>query len=79
MPQLSSNIPATVFYGSILSEFLRIARNTLLFEDYYPKANALYLRMIVQGGEERLIVKQIKKAFNRHGDAFQNTTKPPQR
>ena len=77
MPQLSSNIPSTVFYGSILSEFLRIARSTLLFEDYYPKANALYLRMIAQGGEERLIVKQIKKAFNRHGDAFQKYHQTP--
>ena len=70
MPQFHSNIPSTVFYGSILSEFLRIARSTLLFEDYYPKANALYLRMISQRGDARLITRQIKKAFIRHEDAF---------
>lgn len=31
MPVLSDNIPAYVFYGCILSEFLRIAKCTLKF------------------------------------------------
>ena len=31
MPVLSGNIPAYVFYGCILSEFLRIAKCTLKF------------------------------------------------
>ena len=39
MPQMCSNIPSAIFYGSVLSEFLRIARCTLLFEDFIPKAN----------------------------------------
>ena len=37
MPQMSSNIPSAIFYGSVLSEFLRIARCTLLFEDFFLK------------------------------------------
>ena len=36
---MCSNIPSAIFYGSVLSEFLRIARCTLLFEDFIPKAN----------------------------------------
>ena len=77
MPNLTSNIPSTVFYGSILSEFLRIARSTLLFEDFYPKANSLYLRMLTQGGNQRLVLKQIKKAFIRHSTAFLKFQKTP--
>ena len=55
MPQMSSNIPSTVFYSSVLSEFLRIARCTLLFEDFIPKANQLFQRMVTQGGKKSLI------------------------
>ena len=34
MPDLSGNIPSHVFYGSVMSEFLRIARCTLRYEDF---------------------------------------------
>ena len=70
MPQMSSNIPSSVFYGSILSEFLRIARCTLLFKDFSPKAVELFQRMIKQGGDKKLVVNQIKKAYHRHQEAF---------
>ena len=70
MPHLSSNIPSAVFYGSTLSEFLRIARCTLHLEDFIPKAKELYIRMTSQGGNKRKTLKQIKKAFSRHPEAF---------
>ena len=70
MPQLDSNIPSSIFYGSILSEFLRIARCTLKFGDFVIKASELFKRMISQGGQPSLISNQIKKAYNRHNDAF---------
>ena len=70
MPHLSSNIPSTIFYGSVLSEFLRIARSTLLFEDFLPKANSLYKRMLDQGGNKVLILKQISKGYSRHKAPF---------
>ena len=70
MPKMSSNIPSSVFYGSILSEFLRIARCTLLFKDFSPKAVELFQRMIKQGGDKKLVVNQIKKAYHRHQEAF---------
>ena len=37
MPYLSSNIPYNIFYNSILSELLRIARCSLLYKDFYLK------------------------------------------
>ena len=35
MPDLSGNIPSFIFYGSIMSEFLRIARSTRLVENFF--------------------------------------------
>ena len=78
MPQMSSNIPSAVFYGSVLSEFLRIARCTLLSEDFIPKANQLFQRMVTQGGKKSLIFKQIEKACLRHPTAFLKFNKSPQ-
>ena len=50
MPHFSSNIPSTTFYGSVFSEFLRIATCTLKINDFIPRASDLFLRMIAQGG-----------------------------
>jgi len=50
MPDLSGNIPSHVFYGSIMSEFLRIARSTKLYEDFIPVASKLFSRMKNQSG-----------------------------
>ena len=36
MPDLNGNIPSTMFYGSVISEFLRIACSTPLLEDFDP-------------------------------------------
>ena len=38
MPHINSNIPSTIFYGSILSEFLRIARCEPTFPRLYIKS-----------------------------------------
>ena len=52
MPDLSGNIPDHVFYGSIMSEFLRIARATLLYPDFLVKAKELFNRMLNQHGQK---------------------------
>ena len=70
MPYLSSNIPHSVFYGSILSEFLRIARCTLLLQDFIPTAKNLFKRMLNQGGVFNQICRQIHKAIDKHPQAF---------
>ena len=70
MPFKSSNIPAYIFYGSVLSEYLRIARATLRFIDFIPKIVTFVSRMIRQGGKISKIFKQLNKAMNRHSETF---------
>ena len=69
---MSCDIPSSVFHGSVLSGFLRIARCTLLFKDLIPKAIELIQRMLTQGGDCHLILKQIYKVNKPHPEAFQN-------
>ena len=70
MPDLGGNIPSHVFYGSVMSEFLRIARSTLLYPDFLPVATSLFKRMHNQGGSQFKLLNQIKKALDRHPKAF---------
>ena len=70
MPDYTGNIPSHVFYGSIMSEFLRIARSTMLYEDFLPVANKLFNRMKNQGGTSNKILNQIKKCIDRHASSF---------
>ena len=58
------------FYGSVMSEFLRIARSTLLYSDFLPVARSLFTRMLNQGGSQIKFLNQIKKALSRHPTAF---------
>ena len=39
MPHISSNIPQSIFYSSLVGEFLRIAHSTLLLQDFIPRVN----------------------------------------
>ena len=50
MPYLSSNMPTFTLYGTFKSEVLRIAKNTLRYEDFKPRIMSLLTRMINQGG-----------------------------
>ena len=59
-----------VFYGSVMSEFLRMARSTLQYSDFLPVCVSLFKRMINQGGSELKLLNQIKKALNRHFSSF---------
>ena len=70
MPDKRGNIPSHVFYGSIMSEFLRIARATLLYQDFLPRAVGLFSRMISQGGIKFLVLRQVKRAITRHPIPF---------
>ena len=77
MPDLSGNIPAFIFYGSIMSEFLRIARCTRLIEDFIPRAKMLCERMVSQGGSKNVVIKQIRKAISRHPIPFSKFSLSP--
>ena len=76
MPDLSGNLPSFIFYGSIMSEFLRIARCTRLVEDFIPRAKSLCDRMVAQGGSKNIVLKQVKKAMSRHPIPFQKFSLP---
>ena len=76
MPDLRGNIPSYVFYGSIMSEFLRIARCTLILSDFIPRASSLYKRMVNQGGSSSMVLKQIRKAMSRHHEPFNKYNTP---
>lgn len=39
-----------------MSEIIRIARSTLLFDDLIPRLSALFNRMLKQGAESRKIL-----------------------
>ena len=71
MPDLSGNIPDHIFYGSIMSEFLRIARASLLYHDFLSKAKELFNRMLNQTGNKNMILLQLKKGFINHTDIFE--------
>ena len=70
MPDLTGNIPSAMFYGCILSEFLRIARTTLYIDDFSHRAKELVSRMCNQGGKRENIYHQLKKAALKHPEAF---------
>ena len=72
LPQKSSNIPTNIFYSSLAGEFLRIARSTLHFVDFVPKAKALIGRMVRQGAKPERVEKIIRKMLASHGDIFIN-------
>jgi hypothetical protein len=78
MPDRSSNIPRFIFYGTIMSEFIRIARSTLLLNDFLPRASGLFSRMVSQGGDPRKVLGQIKKSFSRHTSIFEKYEKTSQ-
>ena len=66
MGYLSSSTPSSIFYGSIFSEFLRIARCAQGLTNFVPKASQLYTRIITQDGNKVSTLRQIKNAFQRH-------------
>ena len=70
MPDRSSNIPSYIFYGTVLSEYLRIARSTLRVNDFLPRVSVLFERMVNQGGQYSKLFRQFNKAMARYPDPF---------
>ena len=75
MPYLSSNIPSFIFYGTFKSEVLRIAKNTLRYEDFKPPIVSLLKRMINQGGCSKKLVKCITDVAEKHICFFESFSK----
>ena len=75
MPHFESNIPSTILYDSIFSEFLRIARFTLKLEHFLPTSLELYSMMLSQGTNQKCINKEIVKGFPRYPDVLRKYCK----
>ena len=70
MPHLDSNIPKQIFYSALVGEFLRIARSTLLLNDFVPEAQALVARMFDQGAEGGDTIRHLRKIISKHREDF---------
>ena len=53
-----------------MSEFVIIVGSTLLLKNFLHVSKHLIDRMINQAGSKHLLLKQIRKAFNRHPKDF---------
>ena len=70
MPDRRSNIPSYIFYGTIRSEIIRLARSTLLLEDFVPRMGAFFKRMLNQGADRLKMLNQYTRAFRNHSPSF---------
>ena len=71
MPFLESCIPDRIFYATIMSEVLRIARATTHLENFKNTTNVLLRRMKKQGADERRTYMQMRKMMRKHCTVFQ--------
>ena len=70
MPYRESNIPITIFYASLVGEFLRIGRSSMLLRDFLPKARELLSRMMRQGANMNRVRRVLRKLIHSHWDVF---------
>ena len=70
MPYIDNNIPSYIFYGTILSEIVRIATSTVLLDILIPRLGALFKRMLTQGADMWKMIRQCKKAMENHEFSF---------
>ena len=76
MPFLSSNIPYNIFYNTILSEILRIARCSLLYPDFLTKSRELCCRMKRQGAEIIFSKCSLLRFMEKHSLTFMKYNVP---
>ena len=61
-----------------MSEFLRIARATLFYRHFVPKAKDLFHRMMNQNGDKHTLLLQLRKAITNHSQTFHRFQKSTQ-
>ena len=76
LPNLSSNIPKSIFYSALVGEFLRIARSSSQVDFFVPKAKELIIRMKNQGAKDREASTVLRKMMGRH-ECFSKFTASP--
>jgi len=78
VPFLESNIPSKIFYASVSSEILRIARTTSDLHNLIPRVNSLLHRMKTQGSECIQIISLLKKLYGKNLILFKKIADTPQ-
>ena len=71
IPNFPRIISSSVFYGTVISEILRIARSSssiLIIDD---ESSTLITRMEKQGENRGTLIEQIMKAYENHQLVFQ--------
>ena len=66
MPFSSSNMPRSMFYGSIGAEILRIGRVSSSLDNFISSSKVLISRSIKQGANILYLKKTLKKIYGRH-------------
>ena len=75
MPFASSNMPTSMFYGSIGAEILRVGRVSSSTENFISSSKILVSRSAKQGANKEKLKKTLKKIYGRHDvlKQFSNT------
>ena len=70
MPEITSNIPQSIFYSAFVGEVLRIARSTLRLLDFLPRAKELINRMTKQGAKGYTSQRFLRRLILNHPENF---------
>ena len=70
MPYLSNNMPSNIFYSTLSSELLRIARCTTDKDNFLQTAKALISRMKKQGAAVARLCKSLRRLYENHIDCL---------
>ena len=68
MPYLSNNMPSNIFYSTLSSELIRIARCTTDKDNFLQTAKALISRMKKQGVALARLSKSLRRLYENHID-----------
>ena len=70
MPYLSNNMPSNIFYSTLSSELLRIARCTTDKDNFLVTAKTLISRMKKQGATMCRLISCLKRLYGNHMESF---------
>ena len=70
MPYIDSNISKSIFYYGLVTEFLKIARTSLLYRDFHKNACETLNRMKAKGAQSLRCEKALSKVIPRREKAF---------
>ena len=67
-PYLCSNIPKSPAYGVYVSQLIRYARASSLYEDFISRSRLLTSKLLKQGYTRNRLIATLKKFYGRHNN-----------